>query len=62
VQVEASAARFGDREAVIATIRDMTEVVAAREELRRRNAVLSIINRMALELINRRDVDEVLAG
>jgi two-component system NtrC family sensor kinase len=60
VQVEASAARFGDREAVIATIRDMTEVVAAREELRRRNAVLSIMNRMALELINRRDVDEVL--
>lgn len=61
VEVEASAARFGGREAVIGTIRDVTEMVAAREGLRRRNEYLSMLNKTALALINRRDVDEVLS-
>jgi PAS domain S-box-containing protein len=45
---------------VVVNARDITERVAAEQELRRRNAALAALHESALDLMNRRDVDDVL--
>ncbi|MCS6801831.1 MAG: PAS domain S-box protein [Chloroflexota bacterium] len=45
---------------IVINARDITERVAAERELRRRNAALAALHESALDLMNRRDVDDVL--
>lgn len=45
---------------VVINARDITERVAAEQELRRRNAALAALHESALDLMNRRNVDDVL--
>lgn len=61
VQINASGTRLGDREIVISIVRDISETVKAREEMKRRNEYLSMLHETALALINRLDTDDLLA-
>jgi PAS domain S-box-containing protein len=59
VQINASSAVVGGREILISIIRDISEIVAAREALRQQNDRLALLHQTALALINRLDVDEL---
>lgn len=61
VQVNASGTRLGNREIVISIVRDISDTVKAREEMKRRNEYLSMLHETALSLINRLDTDDLLA-
>ncbi|MFN8532986.1 MAG: PAS domain S-box protein [Dehalococcoidia bacterium] len=61
--LEASATNLLDDETVrgiVVNARDISERVVAEQELRRRNEVLAALHESALDLINRRNLDDVL--
>ncbi|MDR7866688.1 MAG: PAS domain S-box protein [Sporomusaceae bacterium] len=61
VQINASGTRLGEREIVISIVRDISDTVRTREEMKRRNEYLSMLHETALSLINRLDTDDLLA-
>jgi PAS domain S-box-containing protein len=61
VQVNSSGTRLGNREIVISIVRDISDTVKTREEMKRRNEYLSMLHETALSLINRLDTDDLLA-
>ena len=60
VQVNSYSVRLGRRDVLVSIIRDITETVKAKDDLRRQNEYLSMLHQTALSLINRLDVDELL--
>lgn len=61
VQINASGTRLGNREIVVSIVRDISNTVNTREEMKRRNEYLSMLHETALSLINRLDTDDLLA-
>ncbi|MDF2570466.1 MAG: multi-sensor signal transduction histidine kinase [Sporomusa sp.] len=60
VQVNSSGARIGSRDVLISINRDITDAIKARDDLRKQNEYLTMLNQTALSLINRLDINELL--